>query len=171
MTNVHGLTEINTEIKDLTANINSQFADLHELPYRLHSVFIHRGSVSFGHYWIYIYDFAKEIWRKYNDGYVTEVKDREEIFEQETYNPATPYFLIYVKDEAKDDLVDPVCRHIPEISEEPLHDMVPMGLNGEGVTASEPDGDTAIPWGGIEQGTSTSAASWNTRGAYDPDGW
>ncbi|KAI9777700.1 MAG: ubiquitin-specific protease ubp2 [Geoglossum umbratile] len=73
-------------------------------------------TVSFGHYWIYIYDFQKNIWRKYNDGYVTEVTDEAEVFEQEASNPATPYFLIYVQDEHKDDLVDAVCRDITDES-------------------------------------------------------
>jgi ubiquitin carboxyl-terminal hydrolase 25 len=72
------------------------------------------GTVSFGHYWIYIYDFQRNIWRKYNDGYVTEVTDETEIFEQEANNPATPYFLIYVQDKYKDELVDAVCRDITD---------------------------------------------------------
>lgn len=51
------------------------------------------------------------MWRKYNDGYVTEVTDTSEIFVQEPGDrPATPYFLVYVRDEAKDVLVDAVCR-------------------------------------------------------------
>jgi ubiquitin carboxyl-terminal hydrolase 25/28 len=72
------------------------------------------GTVSFGHYWIYIYDFQREIWRKYNDGYVTEVTDEREVFEQEANNPATPYFLIYVQDKYKDELVDAVCRDVTD---------------------------------------------------------
>lgn len=171
MTDVYDPADIETEIKDLTANISSQFTDLRNLPYRLQSVFIHRGSVSFGHYWIYIYDFAKSIWRKYNDSYVTQVRDREEILEQEAYNPATPYFLIYVKDEAKDELVDPVCRHLPEGFEEPPTEMAIMGPNGESTTASGSDANASIPWGGVFQGTTQSTASWDTRGSYNPDGW
>lgn len=55
------------------------------------------------------------MWRKYNDGYVTEVKDTTEIFERDPETrPATPYFLVYIKDEFKDELVDPVCREIVE---------------------------------------------------------
>ena len=49
--------------------ISSQFADFNNLPYRLYAVFVHHGSVSFGHYYIYIFDFDKKIWRKYNDEY------------------------------------------------------------------------------------------------------
>ena len=59
------------------------------------------------------------MWRKYNDGYVTEVKDTTEIFERDSETrPATPYFLVYIKDELKDRLVDPVCRDIVEAPHE-----------------------------------------------------
>lgn len=113
------------KIKSLSTNINSQFADLRELPYRLHSVFIHRGQVSAGHYWIYIYDFANSMWRKYNDGYVTEVLNTSVIFEPEQSNrPATPYFLVYVRDDIKSDLVEAVCRDVVEPSHDSQGDTV-----------------------------------------------
>lgn len=93
--------------------IASQFADFRKLGYRLYAVFMHRGSVSFGHYWIYIFDFRKQVWRKYNDEQVTEVQNPEEIFRAEySRNPATPYFLVYLNDSLKDRLADPVCREI-----------------------------------------------------------
>lgn len=111
---------IDDQMKTLSTQIHSQFNDLRAIPYRLHSVFIHRGFVSSGHYWIYIYDFSKKIWRKYNDGYVTEVKDVKEIFEQDPEpRPSTPYFLVYIKDTSKDVLVDPVCRDILEPTQDP----------------------------------------------------
>lgn len=76
---------------------------------------MHRGSVSFGHYWIYIYDFNRDIWRKYNDEYVTEVQNLDEIFKSnDPANPPTPYFLVYINDKMKDRLVDPVCRDLAE---------------------------------------------------------
>lgn len=104
------------EIKTLTSHINSQFADLRNMPYRLHSVFIHRGMVNSGHYWIYIYDFANSMWRKYNDGYVTEVTAPGGIFEAEqSTRPATPYFLVYVRDDLKFELVESVCRDVVEV--------------------------------------------------------
>jgi ubiquitin carboxyl-terminal hydrolase 25/28 len=159
------------EIKNLTSNIQSQFSDLRSLPYRLQSIFIHRGSVSFGHYWIYIYDFTKEIWRKYNDGYVTDVKNREEIFEQEVYNPATPYFLVYVKDEAKDELVEPVCRQLAETLGDLPMEIAPIDGDGGSATAPVSDGDRPLPWGGVHQGTTQSITSWDTRQSYHPDGW
>lgn len=117
-------TALESQIRDLNSNISSQFSDLREIPYRLQSVFIHRGSHNAGHYWIYIYDFNKRIWRKYNDGYVTEVKDTREIFEQEPgARPATPYFLVYVKEERREQLVDPVCRDPFELPLEESQDV------------------------------------------------
>jgi ubiquitin carboxyl-terminal hydrolase 25/28 len=97
--------------------IASQFADSKILPYRLYAVFMHQGSVEFGHYYIYIYDFKKEIWRKYNDNEITEVQNTAEIFEnQGRVNPPTPYFLVYVNAAMKDRLVEPVCREIFEVT-------------------------------------------------------
>ncbi|GES61066.1 ubiquitin carboxyl-terminal hydrolase [Aspergillus terreus] len=109
------LSSIDQEIKDLQSMISSQFADYRSLAYRLYAVFIHSGSVSFGHYWIYIFDFERNVWRKYNDEYVTEVQDIDEIFaNQERANPPTPYFLVYVNDDMKSRLVDPVHRVVQE---------------------------------------------------------
>lgn len=97
--------------------ISSQFSDSTRLAYRLYAVFMHQGSVEFGHYYIYIYDFNKEVWRKYNDNEITEVQDTSEIFGKsgrnaERLNPPTPYFLVYVNAAMKNKLVEPVCREI-----------------------------------------------------------
>lgn len=106
---------VDQEIKDTQTMISSQFADFNNLPYRLYAVFVHHGSVSFGHYYIYIFDFDKKIWRKYNDEYVTEVQNVDEIFKNDsTSNPPTPYFLVYVNDGMKDRLANPVCREVFE---------------------------------------------------------
>lgn len=106
---------VEQEIQNTQAMLANQFSDSTKLPYQLYAVFVHHGSVSFGHYWIYIHDFRKDVWRKYNDEYVTEVQNLDEIFKNtDTNNPPTPYFLVYINDTKKDRLVDPVCRDIPE---------------------------------------------------------
>ena len=118
-------TALESQIKDLRTNISSQFNDLRSIPYRLASVFIHVGSHNTGHYWIYIYDFAAKIWRKYNDEKITEVRDTKEIFEAPgTTRPPTPYYLVYVKDESRVQLVDPVCRDVIDPPPEEVQDMV-----------------------------------------------
>lgn len=119
------MSALELQIRDLKSQIASQFSDLQKIPYRLHSVFIHRGYHNSGHYWIYIYDFAKQVWRNYNDGYVNEVTDTKEIFEQEPGDrPATPYFLVYVMDKSKEDLVDSLCREVVEPPPEEQQDTV-----------------------------------------------
>lgn len=118
-------TALESQIKDLRTHISSQFSDMRNIPYRLASVFIHVGSHNTGHYWIYIHDFAAKIWRKYNDEKITEVKDTKEIFEAPgTTRPPTPYYLVYVKDEAKEELVDPVCRDITDPPPEEIQETV-----------------------------------------------
>lgn len=113
------LTYIDQEIKDIQTMISSQFADYKHLAYRLYAVFVHHGSVEFGHYYIYIFDFERNVWRKYNDNYVTEVHDLDEIYmNQDRQNPPTPYFLVYVNDSLKDRLVSPLCREILESAPE-----------------------------------------------------
>ncbi|OGM39949.1 putative ubiquitin C-terminal hydrolase [Aspergillus bombycis] len=129
------LNYIEQEIKDLQTMISSQFADYKHLAYRLYAVFVHHGSVEFGHYYIYICDFERNVWRKYNDNYVTEVHDLDEIFtSQDRQNPPTPYFLVYVNATMKDRLVSPLCR---EILESPPDDQpsVDMANDTKAVTA------------------------------------
>jgi ubiquitin carboxyl-terminal hydrolase 25/28 len=71
--------------------------------------------VEFGHYYIYIFDFEKNIWRKYNDSYVTEVHNTAEIFgNQSIRNPPTPYFVVYVHDRVRARVAQPVCRAVIE---------------------------------------------------------
>ena len=151
---------VELEIKNLKTNINSQFNDLRNIPYRLQSVFIHRGYVHSGHYWIYIRDLEANVWRKYNDGYVTEVKDTKEIFEQEISDrPATSYFVTYVKDSLKDQLVNPVCRDIveqaPESRDTVMEDAVVHTTEVPGVT--DP--------GGLPNNTDTSSQSYPDQGS------
>ena len=104
---------------------------------------MHRGTTNAGHYWIYIFDFEKDCWRSYNDERVTLVKDKREIFDPPSGDrPATPYFLVYVQDDIKQALVDPVCRQVDLSSEQPkdivmeeyehieLDEYTPNSLNG-----------------------------------------
>ena len=103
----------------------SQFNDLRQFPYRLSAVFIHRGSTNAGHYWIYIYDFTAKVWRKYNDEKVTLVTDVREIFDAPRgQRPPTPYFLVYVRDDRKEILVNPICRDVIDAPPEESEDTV-----------------------------------------------
>ena len=120
------LSEINNELPILDSRIavlkqkvNEQFTDLVQEEYKLHSVFIHRGQdAAGGHYWIYIYDFVNDVWREYNDEYVSIVTDRRRIFEGSGFADGTPYYLTYVRSKDKTELVDAVCRDV--VPQEPV---------------------------------------------------
>ncbi|KAL8797438.1 MAG: hypothetical protein Q9195_000254 [Heterodermia aff. obscurata] len=113
-----------SRIKDLRTNIDTQFVDQRNICYRLHSVFIHRGGASSGHYWIYIYDFERKFWRKYNDGYVTKVNETEVFGHDPLIPPATPYFLTYIRNGMQDQLIDCVRREPIEFVPEAIEDTV-----------------------------------------------
>ena len=56
------------EIHHIKAKIAELFSNFRQHEYRLHCVFFHRGSASYGHYFVYICDFKNDKWYKYNDG-------------------------------------------------------------------------------------------------------
>ncbi|PQE32454.1 ubiquitin carboxyl-terminal hydrolase protein [Rutstroemia sp. NJR-2017a WRK4] len=106
----------NDEIRQLKQKRNEQFTNMRKYEYKLQTVFIHRGEAGGGHYWIYIYDFENDIWREYNDEYVTEVKDRRRIFEHTAGGAGgTPYYLGYVRSADVKDLVGAVHREVKEV--------------------------------------------------------
>lgn len=111
------LSLLSVDEEALRTKLSAAWSDptFQTIAYRLHAVFIHRGMVSSGHYWVYIFDYPKRIWRKYNDNYVTEVTDpTTEIFgKQPGDRPATPMFFVYVKQDQASDLVEVVRRDLP----------------------------------------------------------
>ena len=97
------------EMQGLIQSLDAEFADDQAIKYRLAAVFFHRGQHGHGHYWIYIHDFANNIWRIYNDERVEEFKKLNEIFEAKTFNDGTPTYAVYV-DAKKLDMIQAVCR-------------------------------------------------------------
>ncbi|KAK9333250.1 hypothetical protein V1520DRAFT_271178 [Lipomyces starkeyi] len=147
------IPELDIKIQDLNAKITSQYADLKNLGYRVHSVFVHRGQATFGHYWIYIYDFAARKFRKYNDERVTDVSEAEVLpfakdeFAQITManfdnSAATPYFLVFVREDLTDQLLEAVKRKLPkklvEDSLEPVLEPVELEKGEDGEPRSGP---------------------------------
>ncbi|KAK9727888.1 ubiquitin-specific protease ubp2 [Basidiobolus ranarum] len=98
-----------SKIKELEGESQLLFEDLQEDEYVLHAVFIHQGEATYGHYWIYIYDFTDDKWYKYNDANVTEVAESE-VLADTTNSTANPYCIVYVKAENAQQLVDTVTR-------------------------------------------------------------
>lgn len=104
------LQAIDTRILKLQAQVSSQFENYKKIGYLLFAIFIHRGEASHGHYWLYIRDMKKNIYRKYNDDTVTEVLVSEVLNFAEG-NTATPYYMVYVKDDLRD-YIEPLKRQI-----------------------------------------------------------
>jgi len=103
-------------MSNLSQQVKEAFVDMRKHPYRLHAAFFHRGSAGGGHYWVYIFDHKKEIWRKYNDDRVTIVQNRNEIFGRPAQDnwgpPPNPYLLIYIQADKIDELAETVKRDI-----------------------------------------------------------
>ncbi|KAI1007567.1 hypothetical protein K3495_g657 [Podosphaera aphanis] len=110
----HELNKVIGRIEVLQQKLKNQFTDMREYEYKLHAVFIHRGEAGGGHYWVYIYDSEQDIWRQYNDEYVSEVRNRDYIFNHESVGGGTPYYVVYVRSSELKELVDPVCRDVAQ---------------------------------------------------------
>ncbi|KAL1959884.1 hypothetical protein VTO42DRAFT_1029 [Malbranchea cinnamomea] len=161
------ITEIERREKELDALIDNQFADLRQIPYHLYAVFMHRGSVSFGHYYIYIFDFAKRIWRKYNDSYVTEVHNTDEIFgSPDDRNPPTPYFVVYIHDRMRDRVAQPVCRNVVEETKAQISPLAspptPPPRSSQAPTAIADVEMTEVPAVHLQSGVSSPGVSVTT---------
>ncbi|GAA5954026.1 hypothetical protein JCM21900_005384 [Sporobolomyces salmonicolor] len=86
---------------ELRREIEQIWEEGEKAPYELVSVFIHRGTASSGHYFIYQRDSRNpRRWLKYNDSLITEV-DRDEIF-RETTGDTNGYFLVYCRKDRLD---------------------------------------------------------------------
>ncbi|KAF2207210.1 hypothetical protein CERZMDRAFT_71801 [Cercospora zeae-maydis SCOH1-5] len=132
------LVELEKQIANIEPRLKDQFSEFKEVKYRLAAVFFHRGSYGHGHYWIYIHDFGNDVWRMYNDERVDEFKNVSEILEANTWNHGTPTFAVYVKDDHKTEIVQPVCR-VPEAVPEPDPQGVP-DIDIQMHDGGEPDG-------------------------------
>lgn len=105
------LQAIENKLISLQDKVSTQFDSYKQVGYSLFAIFIHRGEASYGHYWIYIKDPHRNIYRKYNDETVTEVP-YSEVFNFTTTNTATPYYMVYVKSELMNEYVEPLKREI-----------------------------------------------------------
>lgn len=96
--------EADWEKHNLLAEREKLFDGMHQYVYRLHAVVCHAGTTAAaGHYWVWIYDFEEDVWRKYNDTTVS-VHPAEEVFEQ-LNTRGEPYYVAYVRAENVKDLV------------------------------------------------------------------
>jgi ubiquitin carboxyl-terminal hydrolase 25/28 len=105
------LQSIESRLLELHNMVSKQFSSYTKVGYSIFAIFIHRGEASYGHYWVYIKDPHRNVFRKYNDELVTEVP-LTEVFNFNEGNTATPYYIVYVKNTLEMDYVDPLKRII-----------------------------------------------------------
>ncbi|KAK3290624.1 uncharacterized protein B0H64DRAFT_331941 [Chaetomium fimeti] len=90
------VAEEKAERERLMAERDGIFGDARAMAYRLHAVVCHAGTTaSAGHYWVWIHDFERNVWRKYNDTVVS-VHPAEFVF-GELNTKGEPYYLAYVR--------------------------------------------------------------------------
>mmetsp|Transcript_17901 Transcript_17901/g.30438 ORF Transcript_17901/g.30438 Transcript_17901/m.30438 type:complete len:723 (+) Transcript_17901:935-3103(+) len=96
------------QLQDLKQSVKSAYGqqDLQQHEYHLHSVCVHDGNASSGHYYSLIYDRFEKKWRKYSDIKVTEVTEEEvlQISMGDGKSWQTAYWLVYVNSEIAGDL-------------------------------------------------------------------
>lgn len=105
------LLQIHERMDKLEKQIDSVFEDCKDHPYRLHAIFMHAGSHSGGHYWIYIYDFQNDIWRKYNDETVTLESEETVLKRVQQDRPPTSTGIVYVRDDVATEYTEAVHRN------------------------------------------------------------
>jgi ubiquitin carboxyl-terminal hydrolase 25/28 len=117
------LEAIDPQIAQLESEIDTVFRDCRSVPYRLHAVFTHRGSIKGGHYWIYIYDFQNKKWRKYNDEYVEDVEEGVVLAKQEGERPQVSTGMVYIRADLVEEVTQAVCRRPEPVAVEESGDM------------------------------------------------
>lgn len=96
--------KVEEEKRQIKDHLSSLFSNMKSVAYRLHAVICHGGGLGGGHYWVWIFDFQKRVWRKYNDERVEEYSDSTKVL-ADLNNSHDPYYLAYVREDKVDELV------------------------------------------------------------------
>ncbi|KAI0128007.1 hypothetical protein BJ170DRAFT_683828 [Xylariales sp. AK1849] len=132
------------DLKQSKDRVESYYSRLNNHAYRLHAVICHAGGTVAGHYWVWIRDFKKDRWLKFNDSNVTvDNRDPQAVLD-DLNQSGDPYYLAYVRDDEKDLLVDIPQRAMPD----PNTSGVELHGNGGQLQTIEgiaPDKDHGLP--------------------------
>ncbi|KAK4981393.1 ubiquitin-specific protease ubp2 [Elasticomyces elasticus] len=104
-------TDVNSKIEQKQAELRKtvvQRDSQRQVKYRLHAVFNHLGTERAGHYIVYIYDYARSIWRKYNDATLTQVDDSVVLPGDDPRGKSA--YIVYVRDGLQEQYTQVLCR-------------------------------------------------------------
>jgi ubiquitin C-terminal hydrolase len=100
------LKELEKNINEIKDSISKLYDEesFKNIKYNLHSVCVHEGSATLGHFWTYIWNTEQHKWFKYNDIEVVET-NWDELYSnaiggirKENERSPSGYFLIYTKE-------------------------------------------------------------------------
>ncbi|KAI1756114.1 cysteine proteinase [Xylaria castorea] len=94
------------ELHELRREAADAFDSIEKHKYCLHAMICHGGGMNAGHYWVWVRDFRNQVWYKYNDSLVTKDSRHTQQVIDELNNSGDPYYVAYVRDESKDELVE-----------------------------------------------------------------
>ncbi|KAI1865648.1 hypothetical protein JX265_007971 [Neoarthrinium moseri] len=97
-------------------NVETFYGKLTKQKYRLHAVICHSGGAVAGHYWVWVRDFERDTWIKFNDSTVTVDSRDPQVVLDELNKTGDPCYVAYVRDEDKQDIVDVPQRAMPDPS-------------------------------------------------------
>ncbi|OTB01977.1 hypothetical protein M426DRAFT_25139 [Hypoxylon sp. CI-4A] len=97
---------VEQETLDLRQKEEAIFDSMTNEKYSIHAVICHRGGTAAGHYWVWIRDFRRNVWYRYNDETVTEDGRGTEAVLKDLNETGDPYYVAYVRDELREELVD-----------------------------------------------------------------
>ncbi|KAF2085319.1 cysteine proteinase [Saccharata proteae CBS 121410] len=117
------IDRLNASTKEIESRLSQVWSSCNSMPYKLHSLFIHSGGASSGHYWVSIRDFRSDTWRKYNDETIESIWDVDsDIFGKgNTNHRVTPTCAVYVKADLSYEnqpLVEALSRHLKAVPKE-----------------------------------------------------
>ena len=82
--------------------MSKAYEPLNKTPYYLHAIVVHDGNATSGHYFVYIFDWHKKVWHKFNDMQVKEVPE-EEGFQHSNgaFSWYTAHWVVYIDEDTK----------------------------------------------------------------------
>ena len=95
------LNQIERQISEKQAEVDSAFKDYTNICYHLHAILIHDGTAQSGHYYSFIFDRKEETWWRFSDVNVSKVEEEvvfQEAFGGQKNSSKVAYSIIYVNE-------------------------------------------------------------------------